>query len=77
MREWPHSVREAVDLTLLSRYLERFSDHAVTIGSRIIFIATGLTPDEYQRKQEDEEVQRRFREEFDEMRYRYDRNFDY
>ncbi|MGJ4051336.1 phosphate signaling complex protein PhoU [Corynebacterium macclintockiae] len=77
MREWPHSVREAVDLTLLSRYLERFSDHAVTIGSRIIFIATGLTTDEYQRKQEDEEVQRRFREEFDAMRYRYDRNFDY
>lgn len=76
-REWPHSVREAVDLTLLSRYLERYSDHAVEIANRIVFIITGLTPDEYQRKQEDEELHRRFREQFDELRYRYDTNFDF
>lgn len=76
-REWPHSVREAVDLTLLSRYLERYSDHAVEIANRIVFIITGLTTDEYQRKQEDEELHRRFREQFDELRYRYDTNFDF
>jgi phosphate transport system protein len=38
---WPHPVTTAVDVTLLSRYYERFADHAVAIGRRIIFQATG------------------------------------
>jgi phosphate transport system protein len=40
-RQWPHPVATAVDVTLLSRYYERFADHAVEIGRRIIFQATG------------------------------------
>jgi phosphate transport system protein len=40
-RQWPHPVATAVDVTLLSRYYERFADHAVTVGRRIIFQATG------------------------------------
>jgi phosphate transport system protein len=40
-REWPHSVATAVDVTLLSRYYERFADHAVEIARRVIFQATG------------------------------------
>jgi phosphate transport system protein len=40
-REWRHSVAAAVDVTLLSRYYERFADHAVEIGRRVIFQATG------------------------------------
>jgi len=40
-RQWPHSVATAVDVTLLSRYYERFADHAVEIGRRVIFQATG------------------------------------
>ena len=39
--EWSHSVAAAVDVTLLSRYYERFADHAVEIGHRVIFQATG------------------------------------
>jgi phosphate transport system protein len=39
--QWPHPVATAVDLTLLSRYYERFADHAVTVGRRVIFQATG------------------------------------
>jgi phosphate transport system protein len=39
--QWPHPVATAVDLTLLSRYYERFADHAVEIGRRVIFQATG------------------------------------
>jgi phosphate transport system protein len=39
--QWPHPVATAVDVTLLSRYYERFADHAVEIGRRIIFQATG------------------------------------
>jgi phosphate transport system protein len=41
-RQWPHPVTTAVDTTLLSRYYERFADHAVEIGRRVIFQATGV-----------------------------------
>ena len=44
-REWQHGTTAAVDVTLLSRYYERFADHAVEISRRIIFQATGHTPD--------------------------------
>jgi hypothetical protein len=33
----------AVDVTMLGRFYERFADHAVEIGRRIIFQATGRT----------------------------------
>jgi phosphate transport system protein len=40
-RGWEHSVAAAVDVTLLGRYYERFADHAVEMGRRVIFQATG------------------------------------
>jgi phosphate transport system protein len=40
-REWTHGVASAVDVTLLGRFYERFADHAVEIGRRVIFQATG------------------------------------
>jgi phosphate transport system protein len=43
--EWKHGVAAAVDVTLLGRFYERFADHAVEIGRRVIFQATGETPD--------------------------------
>jgi phosphate transport system protein len=43
-QRWSHSVTAAVDVTLLSRYYERFADHAVTVGQRVIFQATGSQP---------------------------------
>ena len=42
-REWKHGVAAAVDVTLLGRYYERFADHAVEIGRRVVFQATGQT----------------------------------
>jgi phosphate transport system protein len=42
-REWKHGVAAAVDVTLLGRYYERFADHAVEVGRRVIFQATGET----------------------------------
>jgi phosphate transport system protein len=42
-REWAHGVAATVDVTLLSRFYERFADHAVQIGRRVIFQATGPT----------------------------------
>jgi phosphate transport system protein len=38
---WPHGVEEAIDVTLLSRYYERYADHAVTVARRMVHIATG------------------------------------
>src|ERR1700757_3191856 len=46
-REWKHGVSAAVDVTLLGRFYERFADHAVEIGRRVIFQATGKLPEEY------------------------------
>ena len=43
-REWKHGMTAAVDVTLLSRYYERFADHAVEVARRIIFAATGHLP---------------------------------
>jgi phosphate transport system protein len=42
-REWTHGVASAVDITLLGRFYERFADHAVAIGRRVVFQATGET----------------------------------
>ena len=44
--EWKHGVTAAVDVTLLSRFYERFADHAVEIARRVIFQATGKLPEE-------------------------------
>src|SRR4051794_21949056 len=40
-RTWKHGVASAVDVTLLGRFYERFADHAVEIGRRVIFEVTG------------------------------------
>ena len=43
-REWKHGVAAAVDVTLLGRFYERFADHAVEVGRRVIFLVTGRMP---------------------------------
>ncbi|MFD6857284.1 phosphate signaling complex protein PhoU [Rhodococcus sp. NPDC060090] len=43
-REWKHGVAAAVDVTLLGRFYERFADHAVEVGRRVIFLVTGKLP---------------------------------
>jgi phosphate transport system protein len=44
-KEWKHGVAAAVDVTLLGRFYERFADHAVEIGRRVAFEATGEAAD--------------------------------
>ena len=39
--DWAHSVEAAIDVTLLSRFYERFGDHAVSVARRVIHIVTG------------------------------------
>lgn len=35
------TAQQVVDVTLAARYFERFGDHAVSVASRVIYIATG------------------------------------
>lgn len=43
--DWTYGVEPAVDIALLGRYYERIADHAVLMGSRVIYIVTGLHPE--------------------------------
>jgi phosphate transport system protein len=43
-RNWTHGVTAAVDVTLLSRYYERFADHAVELARRVTLQAIGTLP---------------------------------
>ncbi|MGZ5364452.1 MAG: phosphate signaling complex protein PhoU [Mycobacterium sp.] len=45
-RQWTHGVTAAVDVTLLSRYYERFADHAVELARRVTVQAIGQPPKE-------------------------------
>ncbi len=38
---WAHGVEAAIDVTLLSRYYERYADHAVSVTRRVISVVTG------------------------------------
>ena len=42
--DWPHGVPAAVDITLLGRFYERYSDHTVEVAKRVIFLVTGERP---------------------------------
>jgi phosphate transport system protein len=37
----PYPIETAIDVTLISRYYERFADHAVSVANRLIFLVTG------------------------------------
>lgn len=43
-KDWAFGVAAAVDVTLLGRFYERYADHAVSVGKRMIFVATGKMP---------------------------------
>ena len=45
-REWKDGIAAAVDVALLGRFYERFADHAVEIGRRVVFRVTGTLPPE-------------------------------
>ena len=46
-REWQYSTREAVDVSMLARYYERYADRCVSVGRRMVFLITGLKPEAY------------------------------
>ena len=40
-RDWPYGMETAVDATLLGRFYERYADHAVSAGQRVVYLITG------------------------------------
>ena len=58
--QWAHSPAETVDITLLSRFYERYADHAVEVAARIIYLATGFKQEAYLNKLEGERDQAYF-----------------
>jgi phosphate transport system protein len=44
--DWQHGTSVGVQVALLGRFYERFADHAVEIGRRVIFMASGVLPSE-------------------------------
>ena len=53
--DWAHGTETAVDMTLVSRYYERFADHAVSVAHRVIFLVTGQYGPEAESSREDAE----------------------
>ena len=46
--DWKHDASVGVETALLGRFYERFADHAVEVGRRVIFAVTGELPAEDQ-----------------------------
>lgn len=44
--EWDYGVTTAVDVSLLSRFYERFADHAVAVADQVVFAVTGASADQ-------------------------------
>lgn len=45
--DWEYSSKEAVDIAMLAREYERYADHCVAVASRIVYLITGMKPEEY------------------------------
>lgn len=43
---WSKPAQVTVDATLLSRYYERYADHAVSVALRVVYLVTGVWHDE-------------------------------
>lgn len=67
--EWEHSHRDAVDIAMLAREYERYADHCVAVASRIVYLITGMKPEEYFEESADPEPDTPQR--FQELRRRY------
>jgi phosphate transport system protein len=45
-KDSPYTVEEAVDVTSIGRFYERFADHAVSVGRRVVYLVTGKLPEQ-------------------------------
>ncbi|MDG4768179.1 phosphate signaling complex protein PhoU [Solwaraspora sp. WMMD406] len=42
--DWPYGAETAIDGALLGRFYERYADHAVNAGRRVVYHVTGVNP---------------------------------
>ena len=47
-------MREAVETSQITRYYERYADHCVSVAGHIIYLTTGLLPNAYAKKLEED-----------------------
>jgi phosphate transport system protein len=45
--DWLGGVEQAIDITLIGRYYERFADHAVSVARGVVYLVTGERADKY------------------------------
>ncbi|WIM67301.1 phosphate signaling complex protein PhoU [Corynebacterium breve] len=74
-REWKHSIRQAVDLAGLTRFYERYADHCVNVAARIVYLTTGLQPEEYLRKRESDREEAELAKRFEALERQFRRGF--
>ncbi|HYN74686.1 MAG TPA: phosphate signaling complex protein PhoU [Candidatus Limnocylindria bacterium] len=49
LSDWDGTVEEAVDVTLMARFYERYADHAVSLARRIVYTTTGTRYNELEK----------------------------
>ena len=49
LSDWQGTVDQAVDVTLMARFYERFADHTVSIARRIVYTTTGTRYNELEK----------------------------
>ena len=55
--EWTGSKQQLIDVVLLSRFMERLGDHAVSAARRVVFIVSGFDPSKEPSRDEDGAVE--------------------
>lgn len=56
-RPWKDTTRAAVDIAMLGRFYERFADHTVAVASRVVYLTTGMAPEDYLEKKEQDRAE--------------------
>ncbi|MGP6174373.1 PhoU domain-containing protein, partial [Corynebacterium sp. A21] len=74
-RDWPYTTRQAVDTALLVRFFERFADQCVNVGTRIVYLTTGLPPEDYLAKREWEAEEAAVKARFDALERQFHRHW--
>lgn len=74
-REGEFTTREAVDTALLLRFYERWADHCVNVATRIVFLTTGLMPEEYEEDLEHDDTEANIIKRFDDIQRRASQSY--
>ncbi|RMB62540.1 phosphate signaling complex protein PhoU [Corynebacterium macginleyi] len=72
-REWDGTVRQAVETAQITRYYERYADHCVSVAGRIIYFATGLLPEEFEKKLQEDQKDAEFEARMSELERQFRR----